>query len=422
VEAGERPWKIVYVVLCLVLLAFTAVQIVGTLLSGSAGVDYRVFVGAVQALDHGQNPYILENIIRYNGGQDLLFIYPPHTLYFFWLLDFFYVFHYFVIYYLLLTVLLILSGYLIVNLDQKRHYFFLTTLLLTGFISTFWNFATGNKDILFLFLFAIIFTLLMKEKYWQSSVVMGLSAAVSLTTGPFIALYLVVRRPILDRLTYIGLSLGVVLAAFLVSYCVNPSFFFSYLGTLKGSSSPFLEPGGMNIPTPYLMFRDLLNSVSSENILPLAIVSCVYIGLILYATWNYYLKHNGDALKLYSLVMLSIFMMLPRIKPYDFIILVVPLYILFKDCRYWVKTLVLAVISLPSLFIWYSLLFNIDRFNLPFLLGTYTQAYSLLLIFLVAILQDYLTPCSPKVEKDGEKPPGRNRTHGKKPAQQESFR
>jgi hypothetical protein len=68
VEAGERPWKIVYIVLCLVLLAFTAVQIFGTVLSGSAGVDYRVFVGAVQALDHGQNPYILENIIRYNGG------------------------------------------------------------------------------------------------------------------------------------------------------------------------------------------------------------------------------------------------------------------------------------------------------------------------------------------------------------------
>lgn len=401
---GERPWKIVYVILCLALLAFTAYQFFGVLWVSTPGMDYRVFVGAVQALDHGQNPYPLENIIQYNGGENLLFIYPPHTLYFFWLLDFFYVFHYIEIYYMLLIVLMIISGYLIVTLDQKPHYLFLTTLLLTGFMSTFWNFGTGNKDILFLFLFAIIFTLLVKEKYWQSSIVMGLAAAVSLTTGLFIALYLVVRRQILDRLTYIVLSLGVVSAAFLVSYCINPSFFFSYIGTLKGSTSPLLEPGGWNIPTPYLLFRDLLNSVSPQNILPLVIVSCVYISLILYATWNYYLKHNGDPLKIYSLVMLSIFMMLPRIKPYDFIILVVPLYVLFKDCRYQVKSLVFAVISFLPFFIWYSPSLGINDDNLPFLLGSYTQAYSLILIFLIVILQDYLTPCSHEVGKDGKKP------------------
>jgi hypothetical protein len=366
-------------------------------------MDYRVFAGAVQALDHMQNPYILENINQYNGGENLLFIYPPHTLYFFWLLDFFYVFHSIAIYYLLLIVLLIISGYLVVTLDKKPHYLFLTTLLLTGFMSTFWNFGTGNKDILFLFSFAVIFTLLVKEKYWQSAIVMGLAAAVSLTTGPFIALYLVVRKQILDRLAYIVLSIGVALVLFLVSYCINPSLLVSYISTVKGDAGPFNETGGWNIPTPYLMFKDHLNSVFPGNALPWVIVSCVYIGIIMYATWNYYLKHNEDTLKIYSLVVLSIFMILPRIKPYDFIILVVPLYILFKDCSYRVKSLVLAVISLLPFFIWYSPSLGISDDNLPFLLGSYVQAYSLILVFLIVILQDYLPSCSPDVEATGKK-------------------
>jgi len=394
----------VYVILCLALLAFTAYQIFGVLWVSEPGMDYRVFSGAVQALDHMQNPYILENINQYNGGENLLFIYPPHTLYFFWLLDFFYVFHSIAIYYLLLIVLLIISGYLIVTLDKKPHYLFLTTLLLTGFMSTFWNFGTGNKDILFLLSFAVIFTLLIKEKYWQSAIVMGLAAAVSLTTGPFIALYLVVRRQILDRLAYIVLSIGVVLGLFLVSYCINPSLLVSYISTLKGDTSPFNETGGWNIPTPYLMFKDHLHSVFPGNTLPWIIVSCVYIGLILYATWNYYLKHNENTLKIYSLVVLSIFMILPRIKPYDFIILMVPLYILFKDCNYRVKSLVLAVISLLPFLIWYSPSVGINDDNLPFLLGSYVQAYSLILVFMIVILQDYLTPGSPDGGTAGKKP------------------
>lgn len=419
---GERPWNIVYVILCLALLALTAFYLFIILQASSTGWDYRVYAGAVQALDHMQNPYILENINQYNGGENLSFVYPPPTLYFFWLLDFFFVFHYIAIYYVLLVILLIISGYLIVTLDQKPHYLFFTTLLLTGFISTFWNFLTGNKDVLFLFLFAVIFTLLVKEKYWQSSIVMGLTAAVSLFTTPFAALYLVVRRPILDRLAYIVLSIGVVSALFLVSYCINPSFLVFYIGTLQGSTSPFFEPGGWDTPTPYLMFKDLLNSVSPGNILPVVIVSCVYIGLILYATWNYYLKHNGDTLKIYSLVMLSVFMILPRIKPYDFIILVVPLYFLFKDCRYRIKSLVLAVISLLPFFVWYSPALGINGDDLPFLLGSYAQAYSLIFIFLVVILQDHLTPASHEAGKGGKKPGGRRRTHGGTPAQQEPFR
>jgi hypothetical protein len=397
----EKPWKIVYIMLCLALLTLAAYQFFIILPTSNLGWDYRIIVGAVQSLDHNQNPYIVKNIEQYAGGVGGPFVYPPYTLYFFWLLDSLFVYHYIVIYYVLLVILLIISGYLIVTLNHKPHYLFLTTLLVTGFMSLYWNFLTGNKDIFFLFLFAVIFILLIKEKYWQSSIVMGLAAAVSLITGPFIALYLVIRRPILDRLAYIVVSIGVVAALFLVSYCINPLFLASYIGTLQGTTSgtisPFNEPGGWNLPTPYWLFMELISSVSPGNGIPIILVSCIYIGIILYATWNYYQRHTGELLKIYSLVMLSVFMILPRIKPYDFIILVIPLYFLFKDCSYQIKSLVLSAISLLPLFVFFVRLyprFGISLYNLPFLLGWYVQAYSLFLVFLAVILHDHLTPAS----------------------------
>ncbi len=292
-----------------------------------------------------------------------------------------------VIYYSLLVILLIISGYLIVTLDQEPHYLFLITLLVTGFMATAWNFGTGNKDFFFLFLFALTFVLLIKEKYWESAIVMGLTAAVSLITAPFAALYLVVKRPITLRLAYIFLSGGVVAALFVVSYVVNPTYLVSYIGTLQGNStSPLYDVGGLNTPTPYLMFNDLLNGVNINGILPVAVVACVYVGLILFATRNYWINNKEDTLKNYSIVFLAIFMMLPRIKPYDFIMVAIPVYFLCKDLSDRMKCLLFAVISLP-LFFWY-LNFVVYTTGFPFLAGVYTQTYSLILVFVMIILYD----------------------------------
>ena len=399
-----------YVLLCLTLLALTAFQMVMVFTNPTSGWDFRSYESFVQAFDHAKNPYILENVIPYQlPGENLFFDYPPHTLYFFWLMDLFSLFHNIFIYYVILFVLLVLSAYLIVQLDNKPHYLFLTTLLLAGFISAFWNFLTGNFAFLFLLLFAITFTLWVKGKYWQSSIVMGLSAAVSLFTAPFVVLYLFVKRPIMDRLALMILSIGVVASLFVLDYFVNPSLLISYIGMMRNSSGPFYENGGWNAPTPYLMFKDLLNHIFPGNIIPVVIVSCIYIGTILYATGKYYRKNNGDALKILSLVMLSIFMVLPRIKPYVFIILVVPLYLLFKDCSYRIKSLVLVVITLP-LFVWYSPLLGINNNNLPFLFGAYAQTYGLILIFLVVILHAHLTPTSNEEKKGEKNPGGRRRT------------
>lgn len=377
-------WKRVYIIICVFLLVLTLNQLFLVTTHPSSGWDYRVYMGAVQSLDHNLDPYITENIIQFTG-EDLGFGYPPHILFFFKFLSFFQVFQSIWIYYLFLVIFLILSGYVIIITDEKHHYLFLITILMTGFMGTFWNFLTGNKEIIYLFLFATIFYLLVKEKFYHSSFVMGLVSSIALTTIPFSAIYVVVNRSIMERLKMIIISICVPSAILLVCYLVNPSLFLSFIHSVSSSSIVFNEPGGWNNPTPNLMFGDVLKRMNIESTVVLAVISLLYIGLVIGAAYHFIIKNFKNNLKVYSMAILAIFMIWPRIKPYDFVILIVPLYFLFKECSYKVKILVITVITLP-LFVWYYP-FPLD--SLPFFVYPYAQAESLFIIFMFLIIYDH---------------------------------
>ena len=65
---------------------------------------------------------------------------------------------------------------------------------------------------------------------------------------------------------------------------------------------------------------------------PLVVASLAYLCILGWAAWYCIIKNQGDDLKVYALGIFFLFMLLPRTKPYDFIILVVPVYFLFRDC------------------------------------------------------------------------------------------
>jgi hypothetical protein len=91
--------------------------------------------------------------------------------------------------------------------------------------------------------------------------------------------------------------------------------------------------------------------------------------------------------------MLAIFMVLPRIRPYYFIILAIPLYFLFKDCSDKIKILVITVISLLPLFVWYyNEIFRTGP--LPSLISAYAQTISLFLVFAITVALEYYRPGS----------------------------
>jgi hypothetical protein len=223
----------------------------------------------------------------------------------------------------------------------------------------------------------------------------------SLITIPFIALYLVVRRSVMDRLTYIFLSIGVIAAIFLITWWINPSLFVSYIENLRGSTSPLYDQSDRNTPTPFLMFGVLLNPMIGGITIPMIFVSLVYVSLIISSSWFVFRKNQENPLITYSFIVLAIFMVLPRTKPYDFIILVLPLYLLFKDYGYKIKILVLVVMTLLPLSVWYY--FLIDRTQpisyLTYLVYQYSQTFSLFLVFIIAFVLIYHKPvCLPAVQ------------------------
>jgi hypothetical protein len=387
----------VFVLFCVILLLLTAVQIFIVVPNPPSGMDYRVFKGAVQSLNNGEDPYSLSNVIYFVGGS-LPFNYPPHTLLFFWCLQFLFVYQSIWIYYALLVAFLAASGYIIAITDQKPQLLFLITLLLTGFMGIFWNFQTGNKDIIFLYLFAWIFYLMLRENFWKSSIIMGLMGSFSLITLPFIAVYLVVKRSVADRIKYILLSIGVAAVIFLITWLLTPSLFSSYIENIRGSSSPLYDESGINTPTPFLMFTALLNPTKAGIIIPSLVVSFLYVSFIIGSSWYIFKKNQDKPLIVYSFVVLAIFMILPRVKPYDFIILIPSLYFLFRDYENKIKVLVLVVVSLLPLAVWYY--FLIDRTQpisyLKYLIYSYSQTFSLLLIFIIAFVLAFYKPLPSK--------------------------
>jgi hypothetical protein len=396
-SSGNIFWKRTFVLLCIILICLNTVLLFFMLANPFIGTDYKVFNGAIQTFNQGGDPYDILNVNYYSGEWNP-FNYPPHTLFFFWCLQYFFVFQSLWTYYTFLIVFLIMSGYIILTLDQKPQYLFFITLLLTGFISIFWNFLSGNKDILFLFLFAVIFYFFVKEKFWQSSIVMGLMGSFSLITIPFTALYLVIRRPLLDRAKYILLSIGIIAVIFLITWWVTPSLLGSYFGNILGRSSPLSDKSGLLTLTPFLMFGYLLNQANVGITVPLLLISLVYVSLIIGASWFVIRKNQDKSLIVYSFVILAIFMVLPRIKPYDFIILIPSLYFLFKDYGNKIKVLVLIVVSLLPLGVWYY--FLIDRTQpisyLKYLIYSYSQTFSLFLIFIIAFVLAFYKPLPSK--------------------------
>jgi hypothetical protein len=222
---------------------------------------------------------------------------------------------------------------------------------------------------------------------------MGMMGSFTLVTLPFVALYLAVRRPIVDRIKYMLLSVGVVAAIFLISWLLNPALFESYLETLQGSTSPLFDKPGIWTPTPFLIFGLLLNQKNGGMTIPVILVSLVYAGIVIGASWYIIKKNQENPLRVYSLTMFAIFMVMPRLKPYYFIILALPLYFIFKDCSYKIKILVLTVISLVPLCVWYYSGAYLAT-PLSTTIFAYIQTISLFLIFAITVALEYYRPVS----------------------------
>jgi hypothetical protein len=388
---SEQLWKIGYIFLCAILLLVTGYMLISVFSSPGTGWDYRVYMGAVDALNQGKDPYVLDNIKDY-VGDNLPFVYPPHTLPLF---EFLYFFNSIGIYRLFCFVLLLIGSYLVLTIDDNRHYLFFGTLLMTGFISVYWNFLTGNDSIIFFFFTALIFYLLKKERITESAIVTGLMASFSIFPIVFSAVFLFVKRSLAERIKLICLAGGTLGAILAVSFIIVPSFVTSFfILATTGSGNPLSEGGGMATPSQFLMFGDIAKGLGANSLLLTVIISVLYIVLVLVGMFSFMKRNNRDTFKLYCIGFLTIFMLLPRIKPYAFVMLAVPLYFLMKDYNDKSKLLVFFGISLFPMFVYLNYFINPNL--LPYLVNLYAQTMSLFFIFGVIIIYDWYTSVKTK--------------------------
>jgi len=379
----DQVWKISYIILCGLLLLVTVYMLFAVISSPGTGWDYRVYMGAVNALNQNKDPYILDNIKDY-VGDNLPFVYPPHT---FILFEFLFLFQNIGIYRLFMVILILISAYLVWAIDDSHHYLLFITLLMTGFISTYWNFLTANDSIVFLFFTSVIFYLLKKERFTESAVATGLMASFSLFPILLSGIFLLVKRTLADRVKLICIATGTLGVILVLSFIANPSLMVSFVHSLTSDTSRINETGGMDTPTPYWMFYDIVKWTGPASLVLTALLSLLYIGAVIAATYFFVMKNSEDAFKVYCLGFLSVFMILPRLKPYTFIMLVVPLYFLLKEFSYRAKLLVFAGISLFPLLVYLNYFQNPTL--LPDLVNLYAQSISLFFIFIFIILKDH---------------------------------
>lgn len=379
--SGEKYyWKVLCLILCGILL-YLNITIINTVISSpNSGWDYRVYMGGVDAFNHDKDPYILTNIQDY-VGDTLPYVYPPHMLIFF---EIFYFFQSIGLYRLFIVSLLALSIYFVANTDGKPEYILYVTLLITGFFSVYWNFLTGNFAIMSLFLISVMFWLFSKDKLKESAIVNGLMTSITLYPAIFSGAFLTLRKSYKEMLTLIcvvGVTFGII---FGLSFIFNPAIVQSFIQSLFGSTSQmYADRGGMSNPTPYFLF----GYIAQDNAIITGIISVIYIGIVLGALYLFW-KNNNDYFKVYSFGFLSMFMLLIRIKPYSFVMAVIPVYFLIKDYSYKLKIIILLVMSLFP-FLMYKDYW--EKFlPLPDLIIYYAQSLSLFIIFGIIWYKNYL--------------------------------
>lgn len=308
------------------------------------GWDFVVYCDAAAAFRHGANPYLVENLAR----STLSFVYPPATLPLFaGLCAPSAVVSPVVVHSVLYGVLLFGSGILVYTVDPAPDGFLLATFLIVGFGGTYRAFETGNLSILLAFVLTIAFAALLEERDTIVGVALAAIAAFKLYPIFFGAPLLVSGQSRSEKARTIG-AIVVTVAAFAA---VNVVTFSAYIGTYYRSitgqlpqHSPAGASGGRVNPALYHLVKDLNRFIGGTPLMRWLL----YLGVVVLvaALFCYYVRHYDiDTVEVFSLGIIAVLLVLPRLKPYTLVIASVPAYFLVRDATLKTKTVALTIVA-----------------------------------------------------------------------------
>jgi hypothetical protein len=346
-----RNPRIIYALVCFFAIFFSLNYIL--YVYPDAGSDFGTYCSAVDLWTHGENPYNMEKISQAKlqfvsfgkpGTMDT-FLYPPATLLFFApacdALNLVYPFKIFYPIYLLIFLTGCLVAVRLALPENDR--LLLYSLLTAGFGTLFWSFASGNISILYFLFIPLVFYFLIKNRYYASSLCMGLMAIFNLFPIVFSSLYVFIGKSRKEKVKVISASVVILLSSLGLSYFVFPTLFNSYAMQFLGRSSPIYETGGYKTPTAYLFFRDVCELVIGKNTLLPYLMDLGFICALLVIFYFFYKANRIETLRLFSFGLITIFLLIPRLKPNYFIFILIPIYLLTIHERDLIKTLIVVI-------------------------------------------------------------------------------
>lgn len=281
--------------------------------------DFKIYYSAIGELQAGHNPY------------ELLYLYPPLTL---WVFSPFSLFTQpvaSVLYLILKSIafLFLLSIWRKEFLPSDNNTL-LPVFLLFAFNATIYtDYAAGNISVFEQLFLWLAFSFLLKNRIAWFCTLVIIAASFKLT--PLLFLFLLPLFNVKRSWYYVSLSLGIFAGFLFCSYLLFPSLFHDYLANLhveggRGAINPTVFAFASNISE----FIGRSHHMEIPGIVPIAAYLCISTAVLFIARRPLAVLARSanprDRLTLVFFVCVLTALILPRFKDYSYILLLVPTY------------------------------------------------------------------------------------------------
>ena len=272
-----------------------------------------------------KNPYIFSSVNSFS--------YPPIILLFFGVVYGIGLksFGFYVIY----GVINLIASLIVISKIKKEYLLYLVAVGLTSFGGAYYALQTGNLILLLHLIWISSFYYFKNNKWKLGCFLLGVIVSFQLHLGLFISGIWVLKMSTKEKINNFLWAIFGIGSVFLISFLGYPRLFISYLKSLMGKlpiKDAIEELGGIINPNlfNFIYPKTSFVEVVKLNFVPITYsVVCLSIMIIVISILKK-LRHHLNNVLLLSLTYLPLFIILPRFKPYTFILLVVPIYLLTK--------------------------------------------------------------------------------------------
>ncbi len=384
-----RRFELAALCACLIVLNLAVIL---PLTAEDSGWDFTIVCRAMRALEHGDDPYIVENLAKHAGDDfgpaRFPFVSPPVCIGLFRGLCFFNRFFSPGTTYRIAWSLLLAASFLFIWRSTSRRRpgpepLFLAALLATGFMAAYWNFLTGNFALIELALLSVAFYGVMRKKYYLAGAFLTVMGLVKFLPLLFGGLFLLLPGGKRTRAKVIALMLLLFVLVNLASYALAPGLMRSYYMAATGrlpQYSPMQEGGSKWNPSLFFLVEEVAGRLSGNKAIAFPVLYGLYACFIVLAFLTYARREERAFADIFSLGVLALLLLLPRLKPYSFILALPSVYFLTRGLDMRGKFLTLLAVSAgPLLFA--GTVWRTGDFLLPGIVRDYGQAIWLLVFF-----------------------------------------